>query len=317
MISVLTLSLLISLGYLLNFEEISPEAKRYEWKKVCNVGDTRWQRWLAPVVAFDGKLWMVGQDTRTGFVWESSDGINWTKHSTNARWGVRYGMTTVYFKNRLFMFGGTLHTETRSSTARTLMNDIWYSNDGIDWKQADTNAGWSPSHFPVIVVFRDALWFLGGANVWTSADGLRWTESHVVTPWAGKTVTGWFADGNQLVVVTGEGVVWKSEDGIHWTNSHAEEPWPNNNRIGGCYGKYFDGSVWLMGGSADDAQFRNDVWHSQDGVRWTRLEEHAPWSPRATNYSVVFNNKLWIYGGKNGEDDVWTLSATSNKSHKK
>jgi hypothetical protein len=45
------------------------------------------------------------------------------------------------------------------------------------------------------------------------------------------------------------------------------------------------------------------------GVRRTAAAgmacEHAPWSPRTTIHSVVFNSKLWIYGGKTGRKDSW------------
>jgi hypothetical protein len=39
------------------------------------------------------------------------------------------------------------------------------------------------------------------------------------------------------------------------------------------------GKVWLMGGFGGKGYF-NDVWSSPDAVYWTRVLEHAPWSPR-------------------------------------
>jgi hypothetical protein len=44
--------------------------------------------------------------------------------------------------------------------------------------------------------------------------------------------------------------------------------------------------------------FYNDVWNSSDGANWTRVTEHAPWSPRGMiGGSVVFKNRMWILGG--------------------
>jgi hypothetical protein len=41
--------------------------------------------------------------------------------------------------------------------------------------------------------------------------------------------------------------------------------------------------------------------------------QHAPWSTRAAHYSIVFDNKLWIFSGKTGRadsqtGDIWTMS---------
>ena len=53
----------------------------------------------------------------------------------------------------------------------------------------------------------------------------------------------------------------------------------------------------------------------QDGIlsAWKQETEHAPWFPRGREYSVVFRDKLWIYGGKTGvdyehADDIWYMA---------
>ena len=42
-------------------------------------------------------------------------------------------------------------------------NDIWSSSDGIDWTKVGT-AAWSPRGATTIVVYHDQLWLFGGAN---------------------------------------------------------------------------------------------------------------------------------------------------------
>ena len=81
----------------------------------------------------------------------------------------------------------------------------------------------------------------------------------------------------------------------------------------------FDGRLWVFGGSSegvgDDSAWLNDVRVSDDGATWTEQTAHAPWSRRAPEYSVVFGDRLWIFGGKGIEstgrggfaDDVWSL----------
>jgi hypothetical protein len=61
-----------------------------------------------------------------------------------------------------------------------------------------------------------------------------------------------------------------------------------------------------------DADLRNDVWSSADGVHWECVTEQAPWPARAYLGAVVFQDKLWVLGGGNYlpnyqvRNDVWS-----------
>lgn len=84
-----------------------------------------------------------------------------------------------------------------------------------------------------------------------------------------------------------------------------------------------EGKLWIFGGSAagvaGDETWLNDVWTISPGKRWVRENPHAPWSRRAPQYSVVFKDRIWLYGGKgieaNGRggfaDDMWSFGKTS------
>jgi hypothetical protein len=78
----------------------------------------------------------------------------------------------------------------------------------------------------------------------------------------------------------------------------------------------FDGRLWLVGANRD-GNFTRAVLSTDDGTIWK--EETAPWSPRGATATWVFDNKLYMTGGKysvteNGEikfiysNDVWYLS---------
>jgi hypothetical protein len=65
----------------------------------------------------------------------------------------------------------------------------------------------------------------------------------------------------------------------------------------------FEGKIWMLGGFSDATQSDlNDVWCSVNGINWTRVVGHAPWSPR-TLCSLVFNNKMWVISS-----DIWSSS---------
>lgn len=77
----------------------------------------------------------------------------------------------------------------------------------------------------------------------------------------------------------------------------------------------FQNKIWIMGGksSNNNQPFGNgpfnDVWSSPDGVNWTREVVHAPWSERQGLASVVFQNKIWVMGGRSDlpeTKDVWS-----------
>ena len=84
----------------------------------------------------------------------------------------------------------------------------------------------------------------------------------------------------------------------------------------------FDDRLWLVGGNRNGA-FDSAVWSSADGE--TLQSESAPWSPRGAPAPWVFDNQLYISGGKyserrNGQieflyrDDVWRMSKRSGPS---
>ncbi len=65
--------------------------------------------------------------------------------------------------------------------------------------------------------------------------------------------------------------------------------------------------LWLIGGGDSNGK-QNDVWSTADGVTW---QEHkgkgARFSPRYQHQVVVFQNKLWVLRGYDGDrsDEVW------------
>lgn len=66
----------------------------------------------------------------------------------------------------------------------------------------------------------------------------------------------------------------------------------------------FNNKIWVIGGYDGNGvinggvDFYNEVWSSSDGVSWT-LETNAPgFIPRYDHASIVFDNKIWVIGGK-------------------
>jgi len=75
---------------------------------------------LTPRIAFRDELWMTAQTV----TYSSPDGLSWTQHD-KTDWGERIYQSITYFKGKLWLFGGLDYE------ARTFLNDVWSSSDGI------------------------------------------------------------------------------------------------------------------------------------------------------------------------------------------
>lgn len=72
----------------------------------------------------------------------------------------------------------------------------------------------------------------------------------------------------------------------------------------------FQDKIWTMGGLNGnknvesnhyikywEAPHFNDIWTSEDGIKWNMAKEHAEWPERRSMSVVYFQNKLWMFGG--------------------
>jgi hypothetical protein len=262
---------------------------------------------MPPKVAFNNELWMTGQTV----AYSSRDGLTWAEH-TKTDWGGRIYHGVVFFKEKLWMYGGLDYD------GRVFLNDVWSSSDGLTWRRTG-NAQWSPRSTQSLVVFRGRLWLFGGANhiasdrstdgflndVWSSDDGTNWTQVTAAAPWSVRDSAAVVVLNDSLYLLGGQDKadIWKSSDGQSWTELTAEAEWKPRNDFARMA---FDGKLWVFGGwTGKSTNALNDVWFSTDGVKWQRQAEHAPWAPRFP-VAIVFQDRIWIYSGKHtGANDSW------------
>ena len=235
---------------------------------------------LASAVSFDDKLWLLGGwsggrldgASASNEVWSTDDGGTWRLRG-NAPWAARLGMATVEFKGRLWVLGGV--EQYYYGDTESLKNDVWATDDGVNWTLVLQNAPWNPRAFHTTLVFMDRLWIIGGGNyvptyssyndVWSTADGVTWTQETSAAQWAPRI---WFTS-----------VVYR-----------------------GC--------MWVLGGWSleNDTNWR-DSWYSRDGRNWTQLVTPNNWSGRHEHSSFVFDDKIWVVGGNARplSNDAWSL----------
>lgn len=170
-----------------------------------------------------------------------------------------------------------------------------------------------------LVAFDDKLYSIGDKRVWTSADGINW-NSQPKTNWGERHGMQFAFFRNKVWMLGGmktwddfRNDVWSSADGKEWKQVVSKAEWSARRWHGVVV---FKDKLWILGGASSSGrpnqtptEFLSDVWSSADGVNWTLVAANAPWSAKDGHTSLVFDDKIWIIGGKR---DVW--SSTDGKS---
>ncbi len=187
-------------------------------------------RALHYTLVHDGKIWVMGGQTMPGFVkgetkeafyndvWNSEDGVTWTRVAPHADWSPR-GMIGggAVFNGRMWILGGGTY-DTPSTPTRKFHNDVWSSADGVSWTRHVESAPWPPRQYHEVAVFDNQMWVMEGYDgrgnrndVWYSPDGVNWRELPD-TPWAPRHAASVFTYENALWMVAGNNMfpdVWK------------------------------------------------------------------------------------------------------------
>lgn len=124
-------------------------------------------RWDHGLAVFKDKLWLIGgmdlEDNVFGDVWVSENGKDWSLVTDNPPWPKRQGHEVVVFQNRIWIIGRFNEKSQGGGN-----NDVWFSEDGINWKSTKTDPAWLGREDQAVVVFQDKIWVLGGMTIdWT------------------------------------------------------------------------------------------------------------------------------------------------------
>jgi hypothetical protein len=246
--------------------------------------------------------------------------IEWKLVSENAPWCPRDSGGEVVFGNKMWILGGWTIDENQKFQR---LNDIWCSPDGLSWDKVSEAAPWPVRNLPGSVVFKDALWIMGGTDgkkalndVWSSADGKNWKQSPVPVPWSPRVAFGctvfkdklWVMGGFDTVSLLHTNDVWCSGDGMHWKQVTSHAPWNSRAMFPLVV---FKDKMWLFGGGVYDQKSANfhEVWYTEDGVKWIRASEDAGWAERRYHIITEYRDMLWLFGGViDGNvnlNDVW------------
>jgi len=259
-------------------------------------------------------------------VWSSADGKTWEEVTNAAPWKHSDLPMTVVHDGKMWLMGGWFNGRLKDHSAS---NEVWFSEDGKDWKQATVKAPWSARISGGLVSFKGKMWLLGGTedyyfgdekslknDVWHSENGKDWTQATAKAPWSPRAYLQAVVHDNKIWVLGGgnytptyhaKNDVWFSEDGVKWTEATGQAPW--HERIWFSSVVYRD-RIWVLGGwSKGPDKNWGDAWYSKDGKTWTEYKPAVCWKARHEHSAYVWKDKIWIAGGHAQplSSEVWSL----------
>lgn len=214
-------------------------------------------------------------------VWRSRDGVNWSRLTGAAAWEPRAGLTSVVFKDEIYVLGGSQNDDSAvigGPPVRIYFNDVWKSRDGATWQQVTEHAPWAPRAGAAAVVKDGYLYLLGGEfgflcspqpcappyfnDVWRTRDGVNWELVTASAGWSPRP-------GHQAVVILNTIVVF----GGFGLSTDPSNPFAPGNPM--------------------------DMWVSKDGAVWEQVS-NSPWNA-ASPGDVKYDFKaLAVEGGPGG-----------------
>lgn len=283
---------------------------------------------------FNGRLWLIAGEGQRGSgasdsrqplkdVWSSSDGRSWRPEASFGHF--RSSFATAVVGGRMLVSGGYDGGQSGAS-------DLWYTEDGNSWIQVPGNGGLGARMEHIFVAFRQKLWSLGGTDfaqglngpedvrnlneVWSSADGLVWTEADPGAPFTPRDAQKMIEFGGRLWIFGSRNAsqpdleVWSSADGDDWHRSSGASVIPPRLQFSVSV---FNQKLWVIGGGTYIALAnytgRNDVWSSVDGETWIQETAAAAFPARWAHSTFVLGNRLYVVGGSvDGRSDssIWS-----------
>ena len=190
-------------------------------------------RCAGALVEHKGRMWVLGGTENYYFgdarsvrndVWSSADGQSWRQETGTAAWQGRAYHQAVSFRGRIYVMGGGNYVPEHFAK-----NDVWSSEDGIEWRCETESAPWGARLWFSAAVYRGRMWVLGGwskekdnyGDVWHSDNGRDWLKLDTANCWKARHEHSAFVFKDRLWVAGGHArplssEVWSLELPADW-----------------------------------------------------------------------------------------------------
>jgi hypothetical protein len=280
----------------------------YEWTKLLDSADWK-KNYNFQMFSVNDTLWTFHPEG----TWYSVNGIDWTKSVLPNIVRNHAFLDYIFFKGSVFGLGyfkGNIEQF-------EFKPEIYNTADFKKWTTLSKNSNLPTRFFYHPFVFNDKIWIIGGedkntkySDIWNSEDGIYWKKQKENLPFGKRSESQVVTLNNMLYLLNND--VWVSKDGVNWEKICDEII--KGEEIFGYSALVFDEKIWLLGCNRN-GQFSSQVLYSHDGKIWHT--QTAPWLPRGGIAATVYQNKIYMTGGKYGgtpnhpdfryDNDVWTL----------
>ncbi len=182
-------------------------------------------------------------------------------------WNARNGAASCVYDGKIWVMGGVCPA--------SYLNDVWYSSDGENWTCATTAAPWSARTGHSAVSYDGKMWMIGGGawgagfetknDVWSSTDGVTWTDVSDSAPWLPRMGHSLLVYDNKMWVLAGGNHTgftindaWYSTDGDNWTCATSSAAWTARESQ---YAAVMSNRIWVFAGRGASSNCFNDVWY--------------------------------------------------------
>ncbi|MGB4771564.1 MAG: hypothetical protein WBP58_08900 [Chitinophagaceae bacterium] len=290
-------------------ESTTASSLRFEWTKLLDSAAWR-KNYNFQMFTIRDTMWTFHPDG----TWFSLDGSTWAKGPLPNIINNMAFLDYVLRNDTLYGFGyfkGNIETYSYKP-------NIYRSTDMRHWATISTASNLPPRFFYHPFVFRGKFWLIGGEDrqrkyndIWRSDDGIQWTQVKSNLPFGERSGSQVVQKNDSLFLLDND--VWCSTDALNWTKLTDEIV--NDQPIFGYNAIVMNNTIFLLGCNRN-GQFTSQVLFSQNGREWLGMD--APWSARGGVAATVYQNKIYMTGGKYGgtpqmpdfhySNDVWMLS---------
>jgi len=230
-------------------------------------------RYNHTTVVFHDSVWVIGgynSGVQLNDVWCSGNMRDWEQVTSAASFCGREGHSSVVFNDKIWVIGGWAFGH--ATSGNEFLNDVWYSENGIEWTAATDSGAFSGRYSHASVVFDDKIWIIGGKGL----------------------------------LIEPKNDIWYSSDGSTWVcgGSVGSHGWWHGRAV------VFKEKIWFTGETMMGQSVPVAVMSSGDGFIWEATIGKPPFSKRGGHGQVVYHNKMWIIGGSDNVtcyNDVWYL----------
>ncbi len=236
------------------------------------------------VAVWNGQLTAIGST-----VWRSADGVHWARNNGSGGTALPGPVTTQATENsRALILGSTLYYLKPEAAMVYSTTDA----DAATWTALGAIPNFTPRCGAAAFVLNGKMWIVGGGacdysqiynDVWSSSDGVNWTQSSTVNAWPGRM---W-----SCAATDGDGVVWL-------VGGYAPTDY---NNTGGTITRRYGANhadVWYTKNGTDWKQFKADV--------GTALSDNDVFEPRHAPTCFIVGPetalKLVVVAGTGGTD---------------